>query len=89
MICKEGQWYGEVSSGDLVLDFCAGEVVPSREICDGADNDCDGTTDFGEAIPDTDILFIVDWSGSMQYSIAAVQMAMNRFANQFAAEESI
>ena len=89
MICKEGQWYGEASSGDLVLDFCAGEVVPSREICDGADNDCDGTTDFGEEIPDTDILFIVDWSGSMQYSINAVQMAMNRFANQFAAEDKL
>ena len=87
--CQEGQWYGETSSGNSVLNFCAGEVVPSREICDGADNDCDGTTDFGEAIPDTDILFIVDWSGSMEYSINAVRMAMNRFANQFSAEEKL
>tara|TARA_R110001583_G_scaffold15480_20_gene63664 strand:- start:2022 stop:3161 length:1140 start_codon:yes stop_codon:yes gene_type:complete len=89
MICKEGKWYGEVSSGDLLLDFCAGEVVPSREICDGADNDCDGTTDFGEEIPDTDILFILDWSGSMSGSISAVRMAMNRFANQFSAEDKL
>lgn len=88
-VCREGQWFGEASSGDFVLDFCAGEVVPSREICDGADNDCDGTTDFGEVIPDTDILFILDWSGSMSYSINAVQMAMNRFANQFSAEEKL
>ena len=89
MICKEGKWFGELSNGDLLLDFCAGEIVPSREICDGADNDCDGTTDFGEAIPDTDILFIVDWSGSMEYSINAVRTAMNRFASQFSAEQKL
>jgi len=89
MVCKEGQWFGELSNGDLLIDFCAGEVVPSREICDGADNDCDGTTDFGEAIPDTDILFILDWSGSMEYSINATQAAMNRFASQFAAEQKL
>lgn len=27
---------------------CVGEVVPSNELCDGLDNDCDGTPDNGE-----------------------------------------
>ena len=27
------------------LSSCAGEVVPAKEICDGKDNDCDGSTD--------------------------------------------
>lgn len=32
--CKAGQWKG-----------CVGEVVPTKEICDGIDNDCNGKTD--------------------------------------------
>src|SRR5207247_727526 len=31
-------------SAELVLDSCL-PGVPSAEVCDGADNDCDGTTD--------------------------------------------
>ena len=87
--CFEGGWYGLAPSGNSIADFCGGEVTPSREICDGADNDCDGETDFGEEIPDTDILFIVDWSGSMENTINAVRMAMNRFAQTFQAEDAL
>ena len=87
--CNSGQWYGQAPSGNYVADFCGGETVPTEEVCDGADNDCDGVTDFGEEIPDTDILFIVDWSGSMENTINAVRMAMNRFAQTFQAEDAL
>jgi len=87
--CMEGQWYGETTSGSLVLDFCAGEVLPSREVCDGSDNDCDGVSDFGQELPDTDILFIVDWSSSMESNIRASLMAMSRFANNFSGQEKL
>ena len=87
--CNTGQWYGESSQGRQVVDLCGGEVVPSQEICDGADNDCDNVVDFGEEIPETDILFLVDWSGSMENYINAVRMAMNRFAQDFAAEDKL
>jgi hypothetical protein len=34
--CEDGEWSG-----------CSGEVVPAEEICDGRDEDCDGTVDDG------------------------------------------
>ncbi len=87
--CNAGQWYGRTPEGRQLVDFCGDETLPQEEICDGADNDCDGTTDFGEEIPETDILFIVDWSGSMENYINAVRMAMNRFAQSFEAEDKL
>ena len=88
-ICSNGQWYGLSPSDDYIVDMCGDEVVPTDEICNGADDDCDGTVDYGEEIPETDILFIVDWSGSMENYINAVRMAMNRFAQSFEAEDKL
>jgi len=35
MFCVDGEFWSE----------CQGDVVPQEEVCDGADNDCDGETD--------------------------------------------
>ena len=42
-ICNAGQWYGRRATGNYTLGVCTGEVLPSEEICDGADNDGNGS----------------------------------------------
>jgi hypothetical protein len=86
--CLAGIWGGD-RDGQFEPNFCLGEITPQQEICDGADNDCDGVVDYGEEIRETDILFVVDWSGSMDDQIGAVKIALNRFATHFAAEEPL
>jgi len=89
MICQQGQWGNNDRWDRFQRDFCKDEVVPSTEVCDGSDNDCDGVADYGEEIRDTDILFILDWSGSMDGTISAVRAALNRFAAHFQAESKL
>lgn len=88
MYCSRGVW-GNDANEAFQPGFCLGEVTPQEEICDGADNDCDGVVDYGEEIRKTDILFIVDWSGSMDDEIEAVKIALNRFSTHFRAEEPL
>ncbi len=52
--CSAGTW-----------DSCEGEVLPSMEVCDGTDNDCDGTTD-NNMIPPPCALQLGVCSGSTQ-----------------------
>jgi len=87
--CFQGQFGGADPGGVWVVDICEDEIVPQEEVCNGADDDCDGEVDYGEEIRDTDILLIVDASGSMSEEIRAVLVALSRFAQHFSAEEAI
>jgi hypothetical protein len=89
MTCDAGNW-GNYDVGENFIPFyCKDEIVPQEEICNGIDDDCDGITDWGEEMKDTDILFIVDWSGSMSDEGDAVMISLNQFAQNFSDEEVV
>ena len=87
--CFEGAWGGSDNVLEWVEDICEGEVTPEEEICNGSDDDCDGNVDYGEEVRDTDILLVLDTSGSMTGEIRAVTQALSRFGQHFSAEEAI
>jgi Putative metal-binding motif len=43
-VCKAGR---RICKDDATLGECRGEVVPTAELCNGADDDCDGIVDNG------------------------------------------
>lgn len=89
MTCSKGTWGHYKDNGEFSPFMCKDEVTPQQEICNGLDDDCDGIVDWGEEMSDTDVLFIVDWSGSMVDEISAVMIALNQFASKFSDEEVI
>jgi len=89
MVCVEGTWGSHDDEENFIPYYCEGEVVPQEEICNGLDDDCDGIADWGEEMKETDVLFIVDWSGSMGDEMDAVMIALNQFAQSFSDEEVI
>jgi len=87
MTCDTGAWGNYNDDDDFIPFYCKDEITPQEETCNGLDDDCDGVVDWGKEIPETDILFIVDWSGSMNDEISAVMIALNQFAQSFSDEK--
>ncbi|MAH46049.1 hypothetical protein CMI37_09465 [Candidatus Pacearchaeota archaeon] len=95
-ICKPGQWecalgqWGTWDEQTFEPWLCDDEVVPMPDDpCNGADDDCDGLADDGKEIQPTDMLFVVDGSGSMSEEIGAVVLALQSFGLHYAAEDAI
>ena len=87
LTCEKGTWGGYIDS-QFFPNLCEGEVVPAdEEICNGTDDDCDGETDHGEPLDPTDLLFVIDWSGSMDQEIDAVIQAITLFSANYYDED--
>mgnify|MGYP002863447723 CR=1 FL=1 len=90
MTCLEGSWGNYDDNNDFIKKLCLGEVVPQPEdICNGTDTNCDGKIDEDKELEPTDILFIIDLSGSMQEEINAVTTALNKFATHYSDSDVI
>tara|TARA_R110000824_G_scaffold54557_8_gene150599 strand:- start:431 stop:2503 length:2073 start_codon:yes stop_codon:yes gene_type:complete len=90
MICDAGQWGNYTKNGDFIPNLCLDETTPaSKDACNGQDDNCDGDIDDGKEMQDTDIIFIIDGSGSMDDEINAVLAAFNIFSNEFADQSAV
>ena len=87
MVCHAGNW-GNEFEGLFVEDMCLGEIKPLEEdLCTGNDDNCDGVIE--NIMEETDILFVVDTSGSMSGTIVAVQTAMSMFSAHYSDQQVI
>jgi len=90
MTCYEGKWGNYDDNDQFVKKLCLGEVTPEPEdLCNGTDTNCDGKIDEDKELEPTDILFIVDLSGSMFEEINAVMTALNKFATYYSDSDVI
>jgi hypothetical protein len=87
MTCNVGVWGHYNNQDSFMAGYCKDEVTPQVEICNGLDDDCDGETDWGKQLQDTDILFVLDWSGSMSDEQSAMLIALNKFAATYSDEQ--
>jgi len=90
IMCHAGSWGNYDDSGVFIDQLCLGQIIPEPEdICNGADSNCDGKIDEEKELEPTDILFIVDMSGSMGNEINAVLTALNQFAAYYSDAEVV
>jgi len=68
---------------------CFGSVQSSAEQCNGLDDDCDGLVDEGTSPGAIDIVFAVDYSGSMLYALTGLRNATSHWADKYSGRNDL
>lgn len=67
---------------------CQGAVTPVPEECNGKDDDCDGQVDDGTSAP-LDLIFAVDYSGSMTSTISSLASVTAQWASRYSSRTDL
>lgn len=68
---------------------CVNDQVPAMETCNGLDDNCDGRVDEGTGGSTLDLVFAVDYSGSMAPVIRDLITATSSWASKYASRQDI
>ncbi len=70
--------------------MCVGQVLPSPEVCDGLDNNCNGKVDDGPLKTiRMDIVTVIDNSGSMVVVAPVIQEVVKNFQTKYAGRNDL
>lgn len=70
-------------------EICIGEIRPQQETCNGLDDNCNGQVDEGFSRSGLDIVFAIDYSGSMADKIQAINSVVSQWTNAIANKPNV
>lgn len=81
--CQRGIW-GDDAGDVFIENLCPAQTLPTEEVCNHLDDDCDGETDEDlDAHDKVDMVFVIDRSGSMCSTIRALKRGIQPYVLEY------